>query len=285
MTPTKRLVDYADYIVAAALFAVIATLNFLLFTESAGSRPLFRVIYGTLSFVLDGTEAVLWIRGVRARNALFMGIALAIACVSLFSSTGAALLIATADDGRREAVATAAVDNNDTVKEAQDAVAAWQQRLALVPADYTTQLREISGRLAEATAALRFAREARQRALSQPTAVGASVAAAPDVGMFSLIARRLATDESTVKLAFLLVVSVLLQTGALATTYHSNAKKEAVDVKNRTHVMLYVDQQGVEHISNNGGVVVCGKPMRYMSVARPGAQYRVCDVCFKGAQR
>jgi hypothetical protein len=205
-----------------------------------------------------------------------MFLAIAISMVGCFSSSGAALLIATADNGRRANVANATNDADSEVKEAQDAVATWQSRLALVPADYTTQLRTVSDKLAAAQTTLRDARAARQRAMSSAASVASLQSSSP---MFNLIAQRLHSEESTVTLVFLVCVSLLLQTSALATTYHAN---KGVDMKGKQKPPAWwIDQQGVEHLDNGGGGVVCGKPMRYMSAPLPKRDYVMCSVCAK----
>jgi hypothetical protein len=274
-----RFINIADYAIAVGLFGIIATLNFILFVEAAGSRTLFQCVYGALSIVLDGTEIVLWIRGVRSRNAVFMAIALSIAGVSLFSSTGAALLIASADDGRRTEVATTFLDADNVVKEAQLNVQTWTDRLAAVPADYTTQLREVGDRLAEARRDLQLARNARQT--TQRTSVTNTTATASPI--FAVFGARLRVAESTVKLIFLMTVSVLLQSGALATTYHAN--KETSDMtkkqRQRRQPLWWIDQQATMHLDNGGGGVVCGKPMRYMSAPNAKLIYPVCTICAK----
>ena len=101
--------------------------------------------------------------------------------------------------------------------------------------------------------------------------------------MFDLLANALHSSTSVVKLWFLLAVSVLLQVSALATTYH-NVRKEATEVS-KVMVKFYADDTNKVHVTNNGGGVLCGKPMRYMQPLGAGdAATRVmCAVCMKKA--
>jgi hypothetical protein len=274
----RDLAGVLEIVVSVALFAVIAVLNFLLFTETAGANVLYRTIYGALSIVLDGTEIVLWLRGVSQRNALFCAIAISIAAIGLVSSGGAALLIATSQDAQQATAIAQQGDADARVKEAQDAVTVWQRRVDAVPAEFTTQLREVTRSLAAAQERLDAARDVRVASREEEgtrTAILGPRARSP---MFDLLAHALHSSASVVKLVFLLAVSVLLQVSALATTYH-NVRKET-EVKD-AHQKLYVDPQGVTHISNNGGGVICGKPMRYLEAPRPGVAYRTCEVCLK----
>ena len=101
--------------------------------------------------------------------------------------------------------------------------------------------------------------------------------------MFDLLANALHSSTSVVKLWFLLAVSVLLQVSALATTYH-NVRKEATEVS-KVMVKFYADDTNKVHVTNNGGGVLCGKPMRYMQPLGAGdaATRVICAVCMKKA--
>ena len=272
----KRPARVADTALAVALFGIIATLNFLLFVESAGNVLLYRVIYGALSFVLDGTEITLWLRGVRQRNAVFMALALAIATVSLFSSTGAALLIATSDDAAVEATVAEGASYAEAVASAAETVTAWTDRLRLVPEGYTTQLRFVATELAKAEDALKIAK-AEQRNAQATVATGDRVVVASP--MFTLLSARLGMRPSSLKLLFLVIVSALLQASALIVTYHRERGDAEVKPKQKTET--YVDNAGVRHVSNNGGGVLCGKPMRAMVAPIAGIRYALCDICAK----
>jgi len=280
MSDEKRLSRLPDTILAVALFGIIATLNFLLFIESAGSNPLYRIIYGSLSFVLDGTEITLWLRGVRQRNAIFMSLALAIACLGLFASTGAALLIATADDA---AVATAAAKGEAYEKSVIDASAsvdAWRVRLAAVPPEFTSQLRIVATELDKANASLATAKAEQRQAQLDATLSSRSSPALSRSPMFDLLSQRLHTSATNLKLLFLLIVSVLLQASALIVTYHR--ERGGLDnVKPKAKVATYVDSAAIRHISNNGGGVLCGKPMRLMVAPQAATRYVLCDICAK----
>jgi len=270
------LVATGDVLLACGLFGIIATLNFLLFVESAGTSMLYQVIYGILAFVLDGTEIVMWIRGVRSRNIIFMILAICIAGIGLFSSTGAALIIATADEGSMSMSQEQITDAKATVAARKEDEDAWRMRIDKTPADFTTQLRFLATELEKAHKATEEA-EAKRDLLIQQNKSTVSTQRSP---MFASIATALGRTEKEIKLCFLFLVSVVLQISALTTTYHSNKKEEG---RKQPQSSFAVDASNVLHLVQNKEAL-CKKPIRYLSKSQPQTAYTVCSLCEKAAK-
>lgn len=74
----KNLLGKTDNILAGLLFGTSAALSLLLFYESAGGSLVYRVIFSVLAISFDSTKIILWLRGVRERNAVFILLALAL---------------------------------------------------------------------------------------------------------------------------------------------------------------------------------------------------------------
>lgn len=258
-----------DLVQAAVLFSVSAALTFLLFFELAGTSVIYKVIFSVLALSFDGTKIVLWIRGTRERNPIFVTIAIALVGVSLICSSGSALMIVSKDDTKIEAQASTRDDLKESLASARDDVEAWKRRLGQVPPEYTSQVKVVAEELRKANERVASLESEIKAANIETVQLSASAST-----MFRLLSDRLGIKESSFKLLFLLAMSVLLESGALATSYRRQPKTVATK-------SLGLDASGVSHVIVKGRAL-CGKPAPFTATERAKVP---CNLCMERSMK
>lgn len=262
-----RWLERSDYLISGVLFSVSAILTLLLFYENAGKGVVYKVIFSTLAIAFDATKVVLWIRGTRERNAMFTFIALCLVMVSLLASSGSALMIVSQDDVRVASREGRLEDARASLEDAQKEVKAWQDRLAVVPADFTRQLEVVARQLKDSRQVL-DQRQAEYDRLAGVEVIEADASAT----MFSLMGEATGVDQARLKLGFLLAVALLLEASALATSYHARPKATPAGDGNKR---VLADTRGVAHMVVKGKAL-CGKPAPFGETSRQSTSCLVC---------
>lgn len=261
-----NVLKVSDLVVSTTLFGVSAVLTLLLFYENAGDALVYKVLFSLLAIAFDATKVIMWLRGVRERNVLFVVIAVALVGVSLVATSGSSLMIISKDDKSNALIDDASNDVRTSLLNAEAEVTAWQARLAEVPADFTTQLKLVSAQLDKAKADRDALRMELAKARDAQVVVSSSSAS-----MFELMASKLDIDARDMKLYFLLVVAVLLEASALATSY-----KVARGDEDTTYEMMS-DSLGMVHFLKNKKAL-CGKPAPFGAVSK---DHRPCLLCME----
>lgn len=205
-----------------ALFAVNAAFSLLLYLEIASGVWYYQAMYGTLAIVFDASMLLLWIRGLRSRNVVFIAIAVAFACISLVASSASALTIIERKVHLVEADTTQVDDLRDALRAADADIETNRNAIEKTPPDFTTRLRELNAVAAE----LRLRRDVAQQRLTEAQSASAS-SRSTATSMFTLVARALRVEDEQVLLPFLLGTSLMLLVGSFALTAPPRVVRQA----------------------------------------------------------
>lgn len=213
---------YVELGFGLALFAVNAAFSLLLYLEIASGVWYYQAMYGTLAIVFDASMLLLWIRGLRSRNIIFIAIAVAFACISLVASSASALTIIERKVRIVEVDTTQVDDLRDALRQADADIETNRNAIEKTPPDFTTRLRELNVIANE----LRVRRDAAQSRLTEAQQTSASKRSTA-TSMFTLVAKALRVSDEKVMLPFLLGTSLMLLVGSFALTAPPRVVKAA----------------------------------------------------------
>ncbi len=262
-----------DIALGVSLFGVCAVLTFLLFVEAAGGVAVYQVIFGILAVSLDGTLAVLWIRGHREHRPGLIAVAACIVVFGLTSAAGSALKIVSFGDAREDSAKVATADLETDLELMNSKIRALTLRLASIPPDFTTQLKLVSKDLEFAEADRKAIRSRLDRARASQSASSSSSST-----MFSMLSGLAGVSERKFKTVFLLGLLGTLYASALALTVPKKDKAAAplLDIR-------LVQYGALAHLERSGRAL-CGRPQGTL-VPNSNPLTPCCPTCVRQALR
>lgn len=256
----KRFIEFLISVIHWVMFGVSAVFSIRLFSL-LGSTPIDIVLYSTLAVAFEGAKITLWEVG----NKIQRIIALAFVVVSLVASTAVAVAISekTKNGGTDQEV----LDNfkaeiaeyTDQIKEESENIQTLDGQIRACPPGYTTSIERLtklkveSGIRRSDTVNLRSELEDELRYYRE------SKLQHTERTMFTMLADIFRISESMFTLVFMLVVSVLLEVGALTTTHRESVPEVPKEIRKGDieNCKCGSKQTSLERMTNGSYIVRC----------------------------
>jgi len=263
----KQILPWKDRINAALLevihwimFGVSAVFSIRLFSL-LGSTPLDTGLYSVLAVAFEGAKIMLWEIGTKVQK----GVAIAFVGVSLIAST--AVAVAISERTRSDGVQVSVTDSFESrlseytnqIGESTLNIANIENQIKALPPAYTTSVERLT-KLRVDESNRRIELQTKRNILEDEYwKYKESKATHTERTMFTMLADILKMTESMFTLLFMLIVSVLLEIGALITTKRSHIapRGQKVTKEEIAKCICGSNQVSLDRLPNGKYIVRC----------------------------